>query len=43
FPILVIDINSMDFISQSHQYKAIKDLLKKEYRPGVHRVSLIMD
>lgn len=42
YPILVIDISNMDFISQPQQYKAIKDLLKKEYRPGVHRVSLIM-
>jgi deoxyguanosine kinase len=40
-PILIIDVNTIDFLHNPNQYKAIKDLLKKDYRPGVHRVSLL--
>jgi deoxyadenosine/deoxycytidine kinase len=41
FPVLVIDVSNMDFLHNPKQYQAVKDLLKKEYRPGVHRVSLL--
>lgn len=43
FPVLIIDVNEMDFLHNPRQYNAVKDLLKKEYRPGVHRVSLRVD
>jgi deoxyguanosine kinase len=43
FPVVIIDVNEMDFLNNPKQYEMIKDMLKKEYRPGVHRVSLRVD
>lgn len=41
YPILIIDLNERDFISDEQVYKEIIGLLKKEYSPGVHRISLV--
>jgi deoxyadenosine/deoxycytidine kinase len=43
FPVLIIDVNNYDFLNNQSQYETLKNLLKKEYRPGVHRVSLISE
>ena len=40
FPVLVIDVSNMDFMNNESQYETLKSLLRKEYRPGVQRVSL---
>lgn len=40
FPVLIIDLNTMDFVTNRSHYETIKSLLKKTYRPGVHRISL---
>ena len=40
FPVLVIDVSNMDFMNNENQYETLKSLLRKEYRPGVQRVSL---
>lgn len=40
FPILIIDLKDMDFKENERNYEEIKYLLSKEYRPGVHRISL---
>lgn len=42
FPVLIIDLNTIDFIANEDHYQEILKLLRKEYRPGVHRVSLNM-
>jgi deoxyguanosine kinase len=39
-PVVIIDVNSMDFIKNPEHYATLKGLLKKDYRPGVHRISL---
>ena len=41
FPVLIIDLKDFDFIHNKSQYEHLKTLLKKEYRPGVHRISLL--
>ncbi len=40
FPILIIDINEIDFITHPDQYEHLKYLIGKKYNPGVHRYSL---
>lgn len=40
FPILIIDVNTIDFIDNEKHYIEIKHLLSRRWRPGVHRMSL---
>lgn len=40
FPILIVDITDVDFLSNEVHYKTVESLLKKKYQPGVHRVSI---
>lgn len=42
FPVLIIDLNEIDFVENPKHYEHIKFLLKKTYNPGVHRVSLFL-
>ncbi len=42
FPVLIIDLNEIDFVENHKHYEHIKFLLKKKYNPGVHRISLIV-
>jgi len=42
FPVLILDIKDMDFVSDKNNYETIKFLISKEYQPGVHRVSVSM-
>lgn len=42
FPVLIIDLNEIDFVDNPKHYEHIKGLLKKQYNPGVHRISLIL-
>jgi len=41
YPILIIDIGERDFIKDDNTYQSITQLMKSEFLPGVHRVSLI--
>jgi deoxyadenosine/deoxycytidine kinase len=41
FPVLILDVNDMDFVNNPKHYQEIKDLIAREYLPGVHRVSII--
>jgi deoxyguanosine kinase len=40
FPVLVIDLDELDFIAEHKYYEIIKSLIAKKYLPGVHRISL---
>jgi len=40
YPIVIVDIEEMDFINNPDHFKEIENLIFKEYRPGLHRVSL---
>ena len=42
FPVLIIDLNTIDFVQHRNQYEEIKYLISKPYKPGVHRISLMM-
>ena len=41
-PVLILDLNTIDFVANEEHYEEITNLLKKQYRPGVHRVSLMV-
>ncbi len=43
YPVLIIDLKEIDFISNPKQYDEIKKLLAKKYSPGIHRYSLWVD
>lgn len=40
FPVLVIDIETMDFQRDKKQYELLKQIIFKPYQPGLHRISL---
>ncbi|HMP31139.1 MAG TPA: deoxynucleoside kinase [Saprospiraceae bacterium] len=40
FPVLIIDLKDIDFINNEINYREICDLIKRDYTPGVHRVSM---
>ncbi len=42
FPILIIDLNSIDFVNNPEHYDQVKYLMSKKYSPGVHRISLVI-
>ncbi len=42
FPVLIIDLNTIDFMEDSNHYEAIKQIIASKYNPGVHRVSLLV-
>lgn len=39
-PVLIIDLKTLDFESNADHYDHLKYLLSKNYRPGVHRITL---
>jgi deoxyguanosine kinase len=42
FPILIIDLNQVDFKANKDHYEHVKYLISKSYQPGVHRISLVV-
>lgn len=40
FPVLIMDIKDMDFVSDEQKLETIKFLVSKEYQAGVHRVTV---
>jgi len=40
FPVLILDLQDMDFVSNEQHYETVRFLISKQYRPGVHRISL---
>lgn len=42
FPVVIIDINDIDFVANPKHYEALKHIISSDYRPGVHRISLIV-
>lgn len=42
FPILIIDLNTIDFVDNPNHYEQLKYIISKKYNPGVHRISLSM-
>jgi len=42
FPVVIIDLNDVNFIEDKNGYEAIKHIISREYLPGVHRVNLLM-
>lgn len=42
YPVVIIDLNEVDFIKNESSYNMVHDLIKKKYKPGVHRISLIV-
>jgi deoxyadenosine/deoxycytidine kinase len=42
YPVLIIDLNSIDFVENQSHYEHVKYLISKQYQPGVHRISLVV-
>jgi len=42
FPVVIIDLNDIDFVANPQHYESIKHIIKGNYLPGVHRISLIL-
>jgi len=42
FPVLIIDLNTIDFVKNPQQFEEVKNLISKKYLPGVHRYSLLV-
>jgi deoxyadenosine/deoxycytidine kinase len=42
YPILIIDLNTIDFVDNKNHYEHVKYLISKHYQPGVHRISLVV-
>ncbi|MBK9257500.1 MAG: deoxynucleoside kinase [Saprospiraceae bacterium] len=42
YPILIIDLNTINFKDNKNHYEQIKYLMSKNYQPGVHRISLVV-
>jgi deoxyadenosine/deoxycytidine kinase len=42
YPVLIIDLNELDFVQNKGHYESLRQLLTREYLPGVHRISLVM-
>jgi len=40
FPLLIVDVSGVDFVQNDIHYNTVESLLKKQYLPGVHRISL---
>ena len=41
FPVLIIDVENLDFVNSNKDFETVNSLLSREYRPGVHRISLM--
>lgn len=42
YPVVIIDLNEIDFVNNASHYDSLKHILSKKYLPGVHRISLIV-
>ncbi len=40
-PILIIDVEKVNFLEEKHHYEMITDALKSKYQPGIQRISFI--
>jgi deoxyadenosine/deoxycytidine kinase len=40
YPVLIIDIEHLDFENNLEHYQQLKNLIFRPYQPGVHRISL---
>lgn len=40
-PILIIDVEELNFLKNQEHYEMILEAMQKKYRPGVHRVSFV--
>ncbi|MCB0655557.1 MAG: deoxynucleoside kinase [Saprospiraceae bacterium] len=41
FPIIILDADKLDFVSNEQDYEEIKHVISRNYQPGVHRIQLI--
>lgn len=40
FPILVLEVEHLDFVDNPEHYEEIQNLLKRKYLPGTHRIKI---
>ena len=42
FPVVIIDLNEIDFVENRQHYESIKHIVASDYLPGVHSISLLV-
>ena len=42
FPVLIIDLNTINFVENANHYQTLVHILSKTYLPGVHRVRMVV-
>jgi len=42
FPVVILDLNDINFVESPKSYDAIKHIIAQKYLPGVHRISLLV-
>jgi deoxyadenosine/deoxycytidine kinase len=40
FPILVLEVEELDFVNNQDHYQELKRLISRKYMPGTHRIKL---
>lgn len=40
YPIVIVDVEDIDFVSKPSHLEEIEQIIFKEYRPGLHRISI---
>lgn len=41
FPVVIIDVDQLDFVNNRKHFEELKSLIMRPYQPGVHRISLV--
>ena len=42
FPVLIIDLQEIDFVKNRSHFEEVKRLMRRQYQPGVHRMTLVV-
>ena len=42
YPVVIIDLGDIDFVKNENFYTSLKHIIAQPYRPGVHRVNIVV-
>lgn len=42
YPVVIVDLRDINFVDHPKHYETLKQIVAQKYRPGVHRISLIV-
>ncbi len=41
YPVLIIDVSSLDFVANDQHYRELKGIVLRDYRPGTHSIRIM--